>query len=68
MGLPKSTKCHDCHGHFGEVTKSFGNYVPNMEFYRRLRRQPAENFGHVTAKLGGCRNHIFVRCVTHHGA
>jgi hypothetical protein len=22
-----------------------------MEFFRRLRRQPAENFGHVTAKL-----------------
>jgi hypothetical protein len=28
MGLPKLTKCHDCYGHFGEVTKSFGNYYP----------------------------------------
>jgi hypothetical protein len=44
------------------------NYVPNMEFFRRLWRQPAENFGHVTVKLGGRRNHIFVRCVTRHGA
>jgi hypothetical protein len=25
MGLPKSKKCHDRHGHFGEVTKSFRN-------------------------------------------
>ena len=22
-GLPKSTKSHDCHGHFGKVTKPF---------------------------------------------
>ena len=55
-GLPKSMKCHDCHGHFSEVTKSFGDHMPNIEI-----------FVHVTAKLGGCRNHIFVRCVTHHG-
>jgi hypothetical protein len=67
-GLPKSTKCHDCHGHFGEVTKSFGDHVPNIKKFRRLRRQTAENFVHVTAKLGGCRNHIFVMCVTRHGA
>jgi hypothetical protein len=28
-----------------------GKYVQNMEFFRRLRRQPAKNFWHVTAKL-----------------
>ena len=66
-GLPKSTKCHDCHGHFGEVTKSFGDHMPNIEIFRHLRRQTAEIFVHVTAKLGGCRNHIFIRCITRHG-
>ena len=66
-GLPKSMKCHDCHGHFGEVTKSFGDHMPNIEIFRRLRRHTAEIFVHVTAKLGGCRNHIFVSCVTRHG-
>ena len=67
-GLPKSTKCHVCHGHFGEVTKSFCDHVPNIENFRRLRRQTGENFVHVTANFGGWRNHIFVRCVTRHSA
>ena len=47
-GLPKSTKCHLCHGHFGEVTKSFGDHVPNIENFRCLRRQTGENFVHST--------------------
>ena len=55
-GLPKLTKCHDCHSHFGEVTKSFGDHVPNIEIFRCLRCQTAENFAHVTANLGGWCN------------
>jgi hypothetical protein len=46
-----STKYHDCHCHFAEVTKSSGDYVPNIEFFRRLRRQSAENFGHFMGDL-----------------
>ena len=67
-GLPKLTKCHVSHGHFGEVTKSFGDHVPNIENFCCLRRQPGKIFVYVTANLGGWQNHIFIRCVTRHGA
>ena len=45
---------------------SFSDHVPNIEIFRRLRRKTAENFGHVTANLGGCRNQNFGRPVTGH--
>jgi hypothetical protein len=48
------------------VPKSFGDRAPNIENFRRLRRKTAENFRHVTASLGGCRNQNFVRRVTRH--
>jgi hypothetical protein len=48
------------------VPKSFGGQAPNIENFRRLRRETAENFQHVTASPGGCRNQNFVRRVTCH--
>ena len=59
-GLPKLMKCHICHGHFGQVTKSFGDHVPNIEIFHCLWHQSAEIFVHVMVNLGGWRNHVFV--------
>ena len=65
-GPSKTPKCHVGHGNFCKVPKSFGDRAPNIKKFRRLRRKTAENFRHVTASLGGCRNQNFVRRVTRH--
>jgi len=51
----KMLKCHDCHGNFHGVPNSFGNHVTDVE-----------NFGHVTATLGGHQNQNFGRPITYH--
>jgi len=50
-------KCHDCHGNFHGVPNSFGNHVTDVEIFlvtcgAKLLKN-AQNFGHVTATLGG---------------
>ena len=34
----KTLKCHGSHGNFCKVLNSFGDHMPNIEIFRRLRR------------------------------
>ena len=40
----RTPNCHTRHADFDQVPKSFGEYVPDIGIFRRLRRYIAENF------------------------
>ena len=42
-GPSKMLKYYVSHGNFCKMPNAFGDYFPNMENFRRLRRQTAEN-------------------------